>query len=159
MKVIISDLEIEVVELKANQQDSIQKEECYNDTLKHLHEKIVQQENSFKTEIELISSRLIDFETENSQLKKDSKKFKNEIQSLKKQVRSLEKKSESPSPPTQKLDNNNVKNLPPKECNPSWADLATETPTTSFHETNKNKFQRSTKLQHQNSPTTIHLLF
>ena len=114
MKAIISDLEIEVVELKANQQDSIQKEEYYNDTLKHLHDKIIQQENSFKAEIKLISSRLIDIETENSQLKKDSKKFNefNEIQSLKKQVRSLEKKSESPSLPTQKLDNNNnVKNL------------------------------------------------
>ena len=160
MKVIISDLEIEVVELKANQQDSIQKEEYYNDTLKHLHDKIVQQENSFKAEIKLISSQIIDIETENSQLKKDSKKFKDEIQSLKKQVRSLEKKSESLSLPTQKLDNNNnVKNLPPKESNPSWADLATESPQQVFMKQIKNKFRRSTKLQHQNSPTTIHLLF
>ena len=161
MKVIISDLEIEVVELKANQQDSIQKEEYYNDTLKHLHDKIVQQENSFKAEIKLISSRLIDIETENSQLKKDSKKFKDEIQSLKKQVRSLEKKSESPSLPTQKLDNNNnVKNLPPKESNPSWADLATESPTTSFHETNKEQVPKinktsTSKFTHNNTFTIL----
>ena len=88
---------------------------------------------SKKTEIKLIkliSSRLIDIETENSQLKKYSKKFKDEIQSLKKQVRSLEKKSESPSPPQQV-----------------------------FMKQIKNMFRRSTKLQHQNSPTTIHLLF
>lgn len=87
LKSVVATLESDVVELQNAVTMKIPEAK-----ITHIEDKMVQLENFFKTEINSLSARVIDLESDNGTLKCESLKLKNEIRSLKKQVKTLETK-------------------------------------------------------------------
>ena len=94
IKSVVSHLESDVIEIKNSL--LAKPEDHYNSTINNIEDKLVQIENSFKAQMGLFSSRVIDLELDNDVLKQENSKLKNEIQSLKRQFNKTMTKNTPP---------------------------------------------------------------
>ena len=70
IKSFVSSLESDVIEIKNSL--SPKPEDDYNSQINNIDDKLVQVEDSFKTQIGLLSSRVVDFELNNDELKQEN---------------------------------------------------------------------------------------
>ena len=94
LKSVVATLESDVMEIKNAVSSASHAHDLYTAKFSLLEDKIVQMDNSHKTEIKTLSSRVIDLETTNECLQGDNTKLKNEIQNLKKQLKGVDKRLE-----------------------------------------------------------------
>ena len=93
LKFVVSNLESEITEIN-NLLQAQPEINLLNDRISHLHDKITQMDNAFKINLQTLSGRVTELETDNYQLKSENGKLKQEIQSLKSQLKSSEKHHE-----------------------------------------------------------------
>ena len=87
LRTTMCSLEAELTEMRMELSVSLQNQ----DKISLLEDKIVQQENNNKIEIKTLTSRVIDLEVENNQLKEEVAKLKTDMQALKKATKATSK--------------------------------------------------------------------
>lgn len=90
LKLVVSNLETQVSEINSVlKSQSIEK--AINDKFQHLQDKITQLDKASKVNLQSLSERISDLETENNSLKLENTKLKSEIQGLKGKIKLTKK--------------------------------------------------------------------